>query len=52
MLKYSPGDFGLAANFRGGGVITDSAEIATSRVEGAGGDDDVQELTHGVGTTL
>jgi hypothetical protein len=48
------GDFGLAANFRG---ATASAKARADDCASAGqdavdGDDDPQELTHGVGTTL
>jgi hypothetical protein len=45
------GDFGLATNFRGGRA---AADVVGDVIVGRGGaeGDDMQELTHGVGTTL
>ena len=45
------GDFGLATNFRGGRAAADVVgDVNVAR--GGKEDDDMQELTHGVGTTL
>ncbi len=46
------GDFGLAANFRGGGASSDASAAGAVEREGGDGAGDAQELTHGVGTTL
>ncbi len=50
LMNSCSGDFGLATNFRGVGAAVDTG--GDVRVSAGVGEEDGQELTHGVGTTL